>query len=143
MPYRFLEDIAIADVAFEARGKSREEMFTAAADALMNVMTAELETIRAVESVDIQLVNRALDMLLFDFLNEFIFYKDARLLLLRVAELSIIPSATGFTLKAAAKGERLDPARHQLIVDVKAVTLHRFLVEETEKGWRSVVVLDI
>ncbi len=143
MPYRFLEDIAIADVAFEAWGETREEMFTAAADALMNVMVAELETIRPVEVVEISLENRALDMLLFDFLNEMIFYKDARLLLLRVAALSIIPSENHFTLKAVARGERLDPARHPLIVDVKAVTLHRFLVEETKEGWRSVVVLDI
>jgi SHS2 domain-containing protein len=143
MPYRFLDDIAIADVAFEARGKSREEMFTASADALMNVMVAELETIRPVVVVEVSLENRALDMLLFDFLNEYIFYKDARLLLLRVAELSIVPTEDHFTLKAVARGERLAPARHQLTVDVKAVTLHRFLVEETEEGWRSVVVLDI
>jgi len=143
MPYRFLEDIAIADVAFEAWGETREEMFTAATDALMNVMVAELETIRPVEEVEFSLENRALDMLLFDFLNEIIFYKDARLLLLRAEVLSIIPSGNRFTLKAVARGERLDPARHPLIVDVKAVTLHRFLVEETKDGWRSVVVLDI
>ena len=143
MPYRFLEDIAIADVAFEAWGETREEMFTAAADALMNVMVADLETIRPVEEVEFRLENRALDMLLFDFLNEVIFYKDARLLLLRAEALSIIPSKNRFTLKAVARGERLDPARHPLIVDVKAVTLHRFLVEETKDGWRSVVVLDI
>ena len=143
MPYRFLEDIAIADVAFEAWGETREAMFTAAADALMNVMVADLETIRPVEEVEFRLENRALDMLLFDFLNEVIFYKDARLLLLRAEVLSIIPSVNRFTLKAVARGERLDPARHPLIVDVKAVTLHRFLVEETKDGWRSVVVLDI
>jgi len=143
MPYRFLEDIAIADVAFEAWGETREAMFTAAADALMNVMVADLETIRPVEEVEFRLENRALDMLLFDFLNEVIFYKDARLLLLRAEALSIIPSKNRFTLKAVARGERLDPARHPLIVDVKAVTLHRFLVEETKDGWRSVVVLDI
>jgi len=143
MPYRFLEDIAIADVAFEAWGETREAMFTAAADALMNVMVADLETIRPVEEVEFRLENRALDMLLFDFLNEVIFYKDARLLLLRAEALSIIPSGNRFTLKAVARGERLDPARHPLIVDVKAVTLHRFLVEETKDGWRSVVVLDI
>ena len=143
MPYRFLDDIAIADVAFEAWGETREAMFTAAADALMNVMVADLETIRPVEEVEFRLENRALDMLLFDFLNEVIFYKDARLLLLRAEALSIIPSGNHFTLKAVARGERLDPARHPLIVDVKAVTLHRFLVEETKDGWRSVVVLDI
>jgi SHS2 domain-containing protein len=143
VPYRFLEDIAIADVAFEARGESREEMFAAAADALMNVMVAELETIRPVEEVAFRLENRALDMLLFDFLGEFIFHKDARLLLLRPQSLTIIPESGRYTLHAVCRGERLDPARHPLTVDVKAVTLHRFQVEETEDGWRSVVVLDI
>ncbi len=143
MPYRFLEDIAIADVAFEAWGKSREEMFAAAAAALMNVMVAELETIRAVEEVKFRLENRELDMLLFDFLGEFIFHKDARLLLLRPQSLTIIPGSCHYTLHAVASGERIDPARHPLTVDVKAVTLHRFQVDETEDGWRSVVVLDI
>ena len=143
MPYRFLGDIAIADVAFEAWGKTREEMFAAAADALMNVMVAELDTIRSIEEVDFRLENRALDMLLFDFLNELIFYKDARLLLLRPQSLTIIPLSGRYTLNAVARGERLDPSRHPLTVDVKAVTLHRFQVEETKDGWRSVVVLDI
>lgn len=143
MPYRFMDDIAIADVAFEAWGKSREEMFTSAADALMNVMVGKLETIRPMEELELRLENRELDMLLFDLLNELIFYKDARLLLLRITEISIIPSTTLFTLTAVARGERLDPARHPLIVDVKAVTLHRFQVEEMDDGWRAVTVLDI
>jgi SHS2 domain-containing protein len=30
-----------------------------------------------------------------------------------------------------------------LIVDVKAVTLHRFIVERTPAGWRAAVILDI
>lgn len=143
MPYRFLEEIAIADVAFEARGKTREEMFKASADALMNVMVAELETIRPIEEVDFRLENRALDMLLFDFLGEFIYYKDARLILLRPHSLTITPVSGRYTLNAVTRGERLNTSRHPLIVDVKAVTLHRFLVEETKDGWRSVVVLDI
>ncbi len=45
MPFRFLEDIATADVAFEAWGDSKEAMFTAAADAAMNVMVDELDSI--------------------------------------------------------------------------------------------------
>jgi hypothetical protein len=42
MPYRFLEDIATADIAFEARGETLEEVFTAAAEATMNVMIESL-----------------------------------------------------------------------------------------------------
>ena len=143
MPYRFLEDIAIADVAFEASGKSREEIFIAAADALMNVMVADLTTIRMVERVEFRLENEALDMLLFNFLGELIFYKDARLLLLRVASVRFRRAGALFVLNAEAYGELLDPARHPLIVDVKAVTLHRFKVEKNEEGWRAEVVLDI
>jgi SHS2 domain-containing protein len=70
-------------------------------------------------------------------------HKDARLLLLRPLSLTIIPESGRYTLHSVARGERIDPARHPLTVDVKAVTLHRFQVEETKDGWRSVVVLDI
>ena len=49
MPYRYLEDIATADVAFEAWGDTLEEMFVAAADATMNVMVSDLDTIAPVE----------------------------------------------------------------------------------------------
>ena len=143
MPYRYLEDIAIADVAFEAWGKSREELFTAAADAQLNVMVADLATIRAIDAVEFRLENEALDMLLFNFLNELIFYKDARQLLLRATSVTINGTDSPFTLHAKAEGERLDPARHSQIIDVKAVTLHRFRVEETADGWRTEVVLDI
>ena len=143
MPYRFLEDIAIADVAFEASGKSREELFIAAADALTNVMVADLETIRAVEKVEFKLENEDLDMLLFNFLGELIFYKDARLLLLRVTSVKFSRADALFVLTAEACGEILDPARHPLIVDVKAVTLHRFKLEKTDDRWCAEVVLDI
>ncbi len=50
--------------------------------------------------------------------------------------------ATGDT-PAELSGERLNPARHDLRVDVKAVTMHRFSVEERNSRWRAVVVLDV
>jgi len=143
MPYHYLEDIAIADVAFEARGRSLEEMFAASADALLNVMVADPAAVRESEEVNIRLENRDLEMLLFDLLCELVFYKDSRLLLLRVKSASIELLDDNYTLTAVARGERIDPSRHPLTVDVKAVTLHRFTVEETAEGWRSEVVLDI
>ncbi len=33
--------------------------------------------------------------------------------------------------------------KHDLIVDVKAVTLHRFEVKQTETGWKASIILDI
>lgn len=48
-----------------------------------------------------------------------------------------------YRLEAEAAGERIDTGKHATGVDVKAVTLHRFRVEETPGGWRASVVLDI
>jgi protein archease len=143
MPYRFLEDIAIADVAFEALGETAEEIFTAAADALLNVMVEDPEMVQEKEAVDISLESHSVEMLLFDFLNELIYYKDSRRLLLRAASAEISHDDGNWRLTAVASGEPLDTARHPLVVDVKAVTFHRFKVEESAAGWRAIVVLDI
>jgi len=143
MPYEFLEDEAIADIAFRAWGGSLEETFVSAADATMNVMVEDLDSIRPSEERAFKLENDALDLLLFDLLQELIYYKDSEQLLLRTPEVEIKTQGDRYILKATARGERLDPARHQTRVDVKAVTLHRFRLEKTERGWEAYVILDV
>ena len=141
MPYRFLDDVAIADVAFEAWGETLEAMFIASAEATLNVMVADLETVAGRTRRSVRVESDALDLLLFNFLQEFIYYKDAQRLLLRVETLQIETSP--FSASAELSGEELDIDRHELVVDVKAVTLHRFRVEETDRGWEAFVILDI
>ena len=143
MPYKYLEDVAIADVAFEAWGATLEELFKAAADATVNLMVADLSTITSHEQRTIELEDDSLDLLLFNFLQELIFYKDAQKLLLRVGEIQIERTNGSFKLRAEAHGEELNPAKHELGVDVKAVTLHRFQVQETPEGWQANVILDV
>ncbi len=143
MPYRYLEDIAIADAAFEAWGKTPDEMFCAAADALLNVMVEDPTLIRSEQREEVHLESCDLDMLLFDFLNELIFFKDARRLLLRPAVLTIASEEGGFVLQATLQGEQTDRIRDSLHADVKAVTLHRFGVAQTDDTWTATVVLDI
>ena len=48
-----------------------------------------------------------------------------------------------WSLVGHARGERLDPARHQQRADVKAVTLHKFRLEQTTEGWEAQIILDI
>ncbi len=143
MPYRYLPDIATADTAFEATGSTREEMFAAAADALTNVMVEDLATVHPRQELEIILENSDLDLLLFAFLQELVYYKDARRLLLRPASLTIADEDATLKLRAVVRGEEIDPDRHPLVVDVKAVTLHRFSVEYRAGTWQATVVLDI
>ena len=143
MPFRYLEDIATADVAFEAWGATVEDAFVAAADATMNVMVQDLASIVARERRPIRVTSDALDMLLFELLQELIYWKDAGQLLLRIPKVVVQRHQDHLLLSAEAYGEQLDPQRHDLIVDVKAVTLHRFRVEQTPEGWLAFVILDI
>jgi SHS2 domain-containing protein len=143
MPFEFLDDIATADVAFESWGETIEEMFISAAEATMNVMVADLEKIERRERREIEISSDALDMLLFNLLQEIVFFKDAEQLLLRIENVKIERENGVYLIKATGWGERIDPGRHQLIVDVKAVTLHRFKVEQTPRGWETFIILDI
>jgi SHS2 domain-containing protein len=143
MPYQYLEEIGTADIAFEATGRDLPELFSAAADATMNVMIDNLNAIEPRETQQIELTNDEIDMLLFDFLQELIYFKDARRLLLRVRDAGIEQKAKAYSLKAKAAGEQLDDARHHQRADVKAVTLHGFSVRKRDDGWKAKVLLDI
>jgi SHS2 domain-containing protein len=144
MPYRFREDISGGDAAFEATGRTVEELFISAADAAMNVMVEKLETIRPDQEIEFEVAHSELDMLLFRFLNELIFLKDSRQLLIRVEKVSFEKRENIFILKARGYGQAVDPLKHPLNVDVKAVTLHRLSVKEIAgEGWTATVVLDV
>ena len=143
MPYHYLEEIGTADIAFEATGRDLPELFRDAADATMNVMIDNINAIQPAETRQIELSNDKLDMLLFDFLQELIFLKDAERLLLRMREVQIGQRDEDYFAKATAAGELLDAERHHQRADVKAVTLHDFSVEQTDDGWKARVLLDI
>ena len=143
MPYEFLEDIATADIAFQAWGANLEAVFKAAGDAVINTMIDNLEAIALVETRTFNLEDDAIDLLLFNFLQEFVYYKDSELLLLRAQQVEIEEKESVYYLTAVTQGERLDRDRHHQRVDVKAITLHRFQLERTNEGWQALVILDI
>jgi len=143
MPYHYLEEIGTADIAFEATARDLPELFSDAADATTNVTIDNIEAIQLRETRPIELSNDKLDMLLFDFLQELIFLKDAERLLLRIRVVQIDERDEIYFVKATAEGETLDAERHHQHADVKAVTLHDFSVERTEDGWKARVLLDI
>jgi len=143
MRYHFLDDAFTADIGFIATGDTAEEMIIAAAAATIRVMVDNPHDIAPVVRKEIRLEAPSLEMALFDLLGELIFYKDAEELLLRVEEVTLTRRGEVIVLTADARGEPIDRKRHRLIVDVKAVTMHCFKVEETPEGWTATVVLDI
>jgi SHS2 domain-containing protein len=143
MPYEFVDEMTVADIAFRAWGRDLEETFLAAADAVLNAMVEDLEAIQPHDTRQLSVEHDALDMLLFNFLQELVYYKDAEQLLLRVLQLRVVEDAHPYAVHATLVGEPIAPDRHHLRVDVKAVTLHRFSLTQTLRGWEATVVVDI
>jgi SHS2 domain-containing protein len=143
MSYRYLDDIALADVAFEARGSSTAELFRSAWEATLHTMVDNPESIKPSIFKQVEMKHEKADILLHDFLQELIYYKDAEGLLLRVVELEVRENGEGYRLDASLAGESINGERHEMSVDVKAVTFHHLLVERRGDGWIAIVVLDV
>jgi len=143
MRYKYLEDVAIADVAFEAEGKTLEELFESSGFALTNTMIKDLGQLEQRVEKSFEVEAEDVEMLLFNFLQELIFYKDAERLLFNKFELDIEQKEDRWHLGVKAYGEEIDREKHELLADAKAVALHNFKVEEKAKGWRAMVIVDV
>ena len=142
MPYKLLPDIAIADIAFEATGKDLSTLFGSTAQAYID-LSVDPKTVQPNEERKITLQSDAVDKLLFDFLGELIFIKDADFLIFASCAVTVSEREGKYDLQATLNCESIKPEKHKLKMDVKAVTQHMFVVEHSDNGWRAVVVLDI
>ena len=140
MAFRYLEDIAIADVAFEATGNSLEELFESCALATMQVMV-DLKTVDKDVKKEISIKADTIEVLLKKFLDELIFIKDTELLLFSKFDADIKKNGA-YELHVTALGEKLDMKKHKTGVDVKATTMHMFEIKKDTK-WKARVILDI
>ncbi len=140
-PYRYLDDVALADIAFEAEGATPAALFEACALATTAVM-ADPATIAPALARRVALEAETLEALLYDWLAEIIWLKDAEGLLFSRFAVAV-EAGDRPRLAATLWGEPLAAGRAALRADVKAVTYHLFAVERADSGWRARVVLDI
>ena len=139
--YRFLEDVAIAGIAYEAYGKDLNELFENAALAIFE-LSADVETIDAVKKTEFELENKKLDNLLYDFLSEILFFKDSKYMVFKYVHVTINEGKKN-KLKAVLEGDTINPEKQQLENDIKAVTMHMFELKKEKNGYKATVVVDI
>ena len=142
MPFKYIPEIATADIAFEATGKNLNGLFESCAMAVEDTMV-ETKGIKTNVSKEIKLSDKELEKLLFDFLNELVYMKDADLLLFSKVKCSIKESKGKYSLVAVLKGEKIDTKRHELRNDIKAVTWHMFKIEKIRTGYKALIIVDV
>ncbi len=136
-PFRILEHTA--DVGFEAFGSTREETFANAARALIDLMV-DLDAIDPGEDIIVRIEGADPESLLVNWLSELLYLHDAEGWLFRDFE---IQNLRDDSLVAIARGEKFQRSRHQVKLQVKAITYHQLALERTPEGWRAQVYVDI
>ena len=133
----------MADIAFEAWGSDTASVCGAAVAAMLDVMMEDPGALGSSMEREVVIEEESEEMLLYGLLDEVLFHKDASSALYRVGEIDVDRVGDTFRLRAVLRGERIDPARHRIGVDVKAVTMHRLSVRHEQGGVRATAVLDV
>ncbi|PKK82205.1 MAG: hypothetical protein CVT49_14850 [candidate division Zixibacteria bacterium HGW-Zixibacteria-1] len=141
MPYKYTDIYSTADVGMIVTGRSLNELFADAALGLTEVVV-DLEGLDDGRQIDIELEADSLDDLFFIWLSEVVYHKDADSFLVKKVNVNI-ETVGRIKLKAELYGDTIDPLRHTLKVDVKAVTLYRLKVEQINDHWRGEAVFDL
>lgn len=128
-----------ADLGLRIAAATREELFSEAARGLTAQIVENSEAIEPRETVVIEKSGDAVDYLLFDWLDELLYQYECKQLLFREFRIEL----SDHSLRAECLGEPVDPSRHRLAHEVKAITYHDFIVEPTPDGWRAEFIVDI
>ena len=137
MKFKYLENVAIADIAFEAYGKTLNEVFENSAYAFFD-MTCNPKTIKQKIKKEIKLQDKDIKNLLYNFLSELVFLKDSKQLIFNKVKVVIKDNK----LKAVLYGDKIDYEKQELRNDIKAITFHLFNLEKN-KNYKARVVVDI
>lgn len=141
--FQFLDDIAMADLAFDAGGDSLQDVFQGATNAVIEAM-ANPETIGSSWQ---QAINREEEdpaALLFDWLSDLVYWKDAAGVVFSKSDVRLTHRDDGvWKLNALLYGEPVNVSTQELRADVKGVTKHLYQLSERDGRWSARVVLDV
>jgi SHS2 domain-containing protein len=128
-----------ADLGLRVRAPDLNTLFREAAECLFTAVLDNLAEVRPNQKVDIAVSGIDREFLLFDWLRELLREADERHLVFGQFDVTV----TDAGLTGSAWGEPLDPVRHQLLREVKAITYHELKVVPTPDGWLAEVIVDI
>lgn len=141
--YELIEGVTWADCAFRAYGETLPALFINAAHALLSIIMEDITQLRPVQKMQFTVQKETLELLLYAYLEEFLFYKDSQSVLLLPDVVIIGQGPAEVMLECHAVGETIDQHRHRLLTDVKAITMHRLTVTRENEQWNALVVVDV
>jgi SHS2 domain-containing protein len=136
--YREIEHTA--DVGVELQARDLRSALESAAAAMFDVI-CDVDSVERLLTIPLTVDAREGDLenLLVRWLTELLYVHQSRNMVLSGFE---VLSVSRGTVEARVSGERLDPERHTIKLELKAPTYHELLLEEREGRWSVRVIFD-
>lgn len=147
-----------ADVGIEVEAESLHELFEGAAYGMFSLMLDPSCHVGNTVKRDISIEAEDPGELMFEWLNELIYLFDAEEFLLSSCRVRRIEGINenekeawgslpcqGDTLKleASVEGERYDPRKYTIGIELKAATYHQLRLERRGASWYSRIIFDV
>lgn len=129
-----------ADEGIVVRAETRPLLYARAAEGMFRLLL-DVDAVDGRQTREVEVSADDPEMLMANWLSELNYLHQARRLAFGRFE---VTSAGERRLTARVGGEPLDPVRHRLRTEIKAVTLHRLRVAFTPDGvWEATVLFDL
>lgn len=135
--YRLLDHTA--DIGLEAWGDTKEEALAGTVEAMFDLIV-DNESVSAREEKKIAAGGVDTSDMLINLLREALYLFNGKSWLCKICE---IMEMNEEKISARLLGEPYDKKKHQLKMEIKAVTYHTLKIEKRENGWRARVIFDV
>ena len=127
------------DLGMVVYGQDLPELFAHAAWAMFDLMS-DATTIRPRQTMTLSVSATDLEDLLVRWLSELLYLYDTQHLLFCACTFATLEPTH---LVATVAGEPLDPERHPIDTEIKAVTYHQLAVAQVAGRWQARVIFDL
>ena len=128
-----------ADIGIEVWGSSKEEALAATVEAMFDLI-AESESVAAREEKKIAVSGADTADMLINLLREALYLFHGKSWLCKTCEILEMEEEK---ITARLQGEPYDAKKHQLKMEIKAVTYHTLKIEKRDQDWRARVIFDV
>lgn len=127
-----------ADVGIRLWRDTREKLFHDAALAMFSIMAPE-SVFEAGRVIRVRVEGDDDGQLMVNWLSELNFLFQTR----QFVPVEILVEMTTNALQAMLSGDTVDPQKHSIATEIKAITYHCLEVRKEQDGWKAQVLFDI
>jgi SHS2 domain-containing protein len=128
-----------ADLGIHVFGTDPVELFANAAFATFDMLT-EIDSLKSLKTTNLKVTGDDWSDLMVNWLRELLYLWNGKELLVKKAQILALSEKE---LSANVELDPFDPERHEIKIEIKAVTYHQIQVSSSPQGWEAKIIFDV